>query len=208
MNNLEGQKFGRLLAVRYIGKSKWLCKCECGNEKEITSYNLGFTKSCGCLAKEMYEKNKGKKFYFGTHNKSNTRLYNIWQGMKYRCKCKDYKNYCLKGIRVCEEWENSFEAFYEWAQRNGYSDTLTIDRKDGDKGYSPDNCRWVDAKTQANNKSKSAIQKREINKKIKKDMEFCKTNRIRYVPPRIIIKDGVKKIIFDDVMLEKVLYIN
>ena len=53
---------------------------------------------------------------------------------------------------MCDEWKNSFETFAEWANSNGYSDELTIDRIDNDLGYTPDNCRWVDYKTQENNR--------------------------------------------------------
>lgn len=74
--------------------------------------------------------------------------------MKNRCSAnsgKHYKNYKLRGISVCEEWKNDFNTFYEWAINNGYYPTLSIDRIDGTKGYSPDNCRWATAKMQANN---------------------------------------------------------
>jgi hypothetical protein len=80
--------------------------------------------------------------------------------MKKRCyyeKSDNYKNYGERGIKVCPEWENDFEAFYDWSIENGYSDELTIDRKDNDKGYSPDNCRWVTYTVQANNTSSNSL---------------------------------------------------
>lgn len=88
------------------------------------------------------------------HNTKN-RLYRIWADMKRRCKNSDrpnYKNYGGKGIRVCQEWENSFDSFREWALNNGYSDDLSIDRIDNDGNYEPSNCHWATAKEQANNK--------------------------------------------------------
>lgn len=80
------------------------------------------------------------------HGMTGTRLYRIWQGMKQRCNNPNkqgYGDYGGKGIKVCEEWENSFETFYDWATGNGYSDTLTIDRKDSSGNYEPSNCRWL-----------------------------------------------------------------
>lgn len=89
-----------------------------------------------------------------THGKSNTRLYKIWIGMKGRCynPNKDsYTNYGAKGITVCDEWLNSFKSFQDWAEANGYSDTLSIDRIDNAGNYEPDNCRWETALVQSSN---------------------------------------------------------
>lgn len=102
----------------------------------------------------------------------NSRLNAIYLGMKYRC-CnpsdKRYKNYGAKGISVCKEWLNSeriehapnitkgWISFRKWALANGYSDNLTLDRIDNKKGYSPQNCRWVDMKTQQNNRSNNHL---------------------------------------------------
>ena len=75
--------------------------------------------------------------------------------MKNRCYHPSYhafNHYGGRGITVCDEWRNNFEAFYKWALSNGYRDNLTIDRKDNDKGYSPDNCKWSTMKEQNQNK--------------------------------------------------------
>ena len=84
----------------------------------------------------------------------NSRLYRIWGHMKNRCiatKGSEYRNYASRGITVCDEWKNDFLTFYNWAMANGYSDNLSIDRINNDKGYYPDNCRWATAKQQVNN---------------------------------------------------------
>ena len=75
--------------------------------------------------------------------------------MKQRCHNPNnsrYMDYGGRGITVCAEWLNNFEAFYEWSLSSGYGDNLTIDRIDNDKGYSPDNCRWATAAEQNRNK--------------------------------------------------------
>lgn len=80
-----------------------------------------------------------------THGLSKSRLYRIWYGMKNRCYNKkqvSYENYGAKGITICEDWKNSFEKFKAWAESNGYREELTLDRKDVNKNYCPDNCRW------------------------------------------------------------------
>ena len=89
-----------------------------------------------------------------THGKSNTRLYRIYKSMKSRCynsHNKSYERYGGRGIKICNEWINDFQAFYNWSINNGYKEDLTMDRIDNNKGYSPTNCRWVDRKTQCGN---------------------------------------------------------
>ena len=90
------------------------------------------------------------------HGKCRTRLYRIWGGMKTRCSNTRYTKYARyggRGISVCEEWWNDFQAFYDCAIKHGYSDDLTIDRINNDGNYCPDNCRWITAAEQAANKS-------------------------------------------------------
>lgn len=87
---------------------------------------------------------------------SKNRLYRIWLNMKQRCNNpnnKDYVHYGNRGIKVCTEWESSFDSFRDWAIENGYTTELTLDRENNDRGYSPDNCRWATRKEQVNNRS-------------------------------------------------------
>lgn len=100
------------------------------------------------------ERKKGENNPMATHNKTHTRLYRIWSGMKKRCyriKNADYDNYGGRGIRICREWLSDFQNFYDWATANGYSDNLSIDRINNDGDYEPSNCRWATAKEQRNN---------------------------------------------------------
>ena len=97
-----------------------------------------------------------------SHGLSGTRLYMIYNNMKSRCYkpyANEYKEYGQRGIKICSEWieKNGFVNFYNWAMVNGYSDDLTIDRIDNDKGYSPENCRWITRKAQLNNKRNNRI---------------------------------------------------
>lgn len=156
--DLRGKTFNKLYVLEnedYItrnGHTYFLCQCDCGSDpKYIESHNLriGHTKSCGCLKHE-------EKIF--THGLSKTKLYRVYRGMIARCYKKydkAYKNYGGRGIVICEEWlnqENGFINFYNWAMENGYQENLTIDRKDNDGNYEPDNCRWVTGKVQSNNR--------------------------------------------------------
>lgn len=82
-------------------------------------------------------------------------LWSKWQCMKQRCSNPNdisYKYYGGRGISVCEEWKNSYQAFCEWAMNNGYNTGLSLDRIDNDKNYCPENCRWVPLVEQKRNK--------------------------------------------------------
>lgn len=157
--DLMGQTFGRLTVVERAennkqGKARWRCVCECGGTKTVVGTDLtwGKTRSCGCLQKQTVAK-LGKMS--STHNETKTRLYILWGAMKERCytpSCTAYRTYGAKGIRVCKEWLESYEAFRNWALSHGYTDNLTLDRIDFNGDYCPENCRWVTMKEQQNNK--------------------------------------------------------
>lgn len=167
VNDLTGQRFGRLTVIGMADtdtrKTYWICQCDCGKIKQVRSDGLicGNVKSCGCLKAErdkinLNQSEAKKRFAERGFKVGGTRLYQIWQGMKKRCYNPNdarYYRYGGRGIVVCDEWENNYIAFYNWAMSNGYSDDLTIDRINNDENYTPDNCRWATNKEQCNNRS-------------------------------------------------------
>lgn len=167
-HDLTGQPFGRLVAVCKMGSAgdkslNWLCRCECGNLIIASSNNLKRTntQSCGCLQKDRVIETST------THGDTSgggtaSRLYYGWINMKQRCfnpNIRAYKYYGNKGITVCKEWLNSYQAFKWWAILNGYQENLTIDRIDSGGNYEPSNCQWI---TISENVKKSKNIKKEI----------------------------------------------
>ena len=97
--------------------------------------------------------------YAKTHGMSqNNMIYKRWGSMKNRCNNPNsiaYERYGGRGIKVCEEWDKSFQSFYKWAIENGFEENLTLDRIDNNKEYFPENCRWVTTKIQNRNCSRN-----------------------------------------------------
>ena len=140
----------------------WICRCECGTMKSIIPIKVltGNTTSCGCHKnKAISEYNENVKKRHGcARNGKKKRIYTIWSGMRARCSnpnLHDYPNYGGRGIKVCEEWKNSFEAFRDWAYKNGYNDELSLDRMDVNGDYCPENCKWATREEQQRNKQKT-----------------------------------------------------
>ncbi len=155
------------------GRAYHPVRCDCGRETAVQGNNLisGHTRSCGCLHQEnveriaaerkkppvekathvtyLRERNGKTKIVtqrINAHGQSKTRLHRKWKSMVERCHNPDrhnYRWYGARGIRVCKEWRQDFVTFADWARTNGYVDGLELDRVDNERGYSPDNCRWV-----------------------------------------------------------------
>ena len=155
--DLTGMKFGRLTVIERTensesGKTRWLCRCDCGKEIVVCGCNLknNHTQSCGCIHHEVVSR------VFGTHHMSQSRIYSIWVNIKTRClnhKAVNYHNYGGRGITICNEWQNDFQAFYDYVSKlehfneKGYS----LDRINNNGNYEPNNLRWADLKTQSRN---------------------------------------------------------
>lgn len=157
--DLSGKKYGRLTVLRRSDKKDkhvcFECICDCGNKVTVraTALKSGKTKSCGCIKKEKY-KIGGYNLKHGCRNHPAYGAYSKMRDRCYNSNVKSYRDYGERGITICDEWtgQEGVKNFCEWADNTGYQKGLEIDRIDNDKGYSPDNCRWVDKFVQANNK--------------------------------------------------------
>lgn len=152
--NIIGKRFGRLIVVKRTSKPgagavRWQCRCDCGGETNCSTPVLekGKSRSCGCLANELTAARSR------THGGSKTAEYRTWCSIISRCenpRQPSFERYGARGIKICKRWRNSFSAFISDMGNKPFP-RATIDRMDNLKGYSPDNCRWADYKTQAAN---------------------------------------------------------
>lgn len=158
--DLIGEKFGKLEVIKKEKSnhkrktSMWLCRCECGNTKIISSHDLKHgTISCGCES-ELNRKKFKEKYRKGVITKEK-RLRNIYLGMIGRClnnNSNAYGRYGGRGITICQEWLKDYFIFEKWALQHGYERNLTIDRINVNGNYEPSNCRWITNTEQQNNR--------------------------------------------------------
>lgn len=138
-----GRRFGRLVVLSEdechssVNKSKWLCKCDCGETKIVAGNNLKFgnTVSCGCYFLEKVT----------THKLCRHPLYRVYDAMKSRCLNPNHLYFDYYGgrdIKICDRWLESFENFFE-DMSSTYAIGLELDRKDTNGDYCKENCRWV-----------------------------------------------------------------
>ena len=191
----KGSKFGRLTTVKEVaphftpsgGKyRKFLCHCECGAKREVLLSHMksGNTVSCGCFNKELVTK----------HGLSGTSLDFVWYHMIQRCytdTCKEYVHYGERGITVCRQWRESKQAFFDWANSNGYLKGLEIDRKNNDGNYNPRNCRWVTkSSNQRNKRNAFTISYGGKRVSLRDAVDQYGTNNLSYGTVRRRISDG------------------
>lgn len=156
--DLTNQRFGRLVAKRVVGKTKWQnliwqFECDCGNLTEVASGSVinGDTQSCGCLAKDRLINRSYK------HGLIRSGAYTSWRKMKDRCQDKkdiSYPNYGGRGVKVCEEWQ-TFDGFYKDMGKR--PEGKSLDRIDPNGNYEPNNCRWASHKEQRANRRDSNV---------------------------------------------------
>lgn len=198
-----GQHFGRLLVKAKHPEKKqqhvqWVCFCDperggCGKTAIVTTGNLRRgTQSCGCLIREAIRKAKV------THGLTKTTEYRIWRGIVQRC-CNPnhdhYDKYGGRGITICNEWRDNFMEFLADMGPRPSADH-TIDRKDNDKGYYKDNCRWATLIEQNNNKTNNC--RYLFDGEIKTLTEWCRELDVSYVKMKhLLVK---KKMNFEDAL--------
>lgn len=166
-----GQRFGRLTVLAEGPRAestrkqrRWICRCDCGNERlvYVESLRRGLSKSCGCWNREKVSASLAARTTTHGHTKGRggcTPTYGSWRSMVHRCispSDSSYWRYGAVGVTVCERWRTFTNFLADMGERPA---GMTLDRIDGAKGYEPNNCRWATTKQQlANRKSVRLIE--------------------------------------------------
>ena len=185
---LAGEKFGRWTAIHPVAgckRKKWVCRCDCGTKERAVQPSClisGSSQSCGCLHREIVSSMaKTMRLKHGASRGHGTRAYMAWGTMLKRCtnkNSKKYKDYGGRGITVCQRWTGD-AGFANFLSDMGEPEPgMSIDRKDNNAGYSPENCRWATAKEQARNRRVSLLVS--MNGKTQLLIEWCEQLGMRY----------------------------
>lgn len=160
IKDYSGMRWGRLTAVALALRSetrdhKWRFACDCGGEivTNIKLVKAGKTSSCGCLFREMMAARNTTHGLSSVHQDE----YRIWKNMRARCQSptnKSFPDYGGRGIAVCERWQDFANFIADMGPRPSGA---SLDRVDVNSGYGPENCRWVGAVEQANNKRNNRV---------------------------------------------------
>lgn len=154
---------------RRKGRIYWNCECKhCKNiiQRETTNIKKGLA-TCKCIHRKRIGTSNSKE-------NRNTEIYSKWCGMKNRCynqNEKQFKYYGGRGIKVCDEWVNDFESFYNWSINNGWQNGYSIERTNVNDNYCPENCKWIPLSDQPKNKRNTIYA--EINGERKRLLEWC-----------------------------------
>lgn len=184
--NLIGKIYNDFKILEYIkdlprGNRLWKCQClKCGKKFELTTFQ--FKKNINICQNELKQKKKIEH-----------KLHDCFLRIKRRCYNKNHKNYKYyggRGITICDEWLMDSNNFVKWALENGWNETLTIDRIDNEKGYSPENCRWSTKLQQANNKRNNIFF--EYNGKTQTLAQWCRELNLNYKYVHYLIKNKNK----------------
>lgn len=184
--DMTGRTYGKLTVVERAGSTRtgqatWLARCTCGNTTVVSGAFLrkGHTKSCGCLHKET----------ISSHGMAATRTYQAWRSMRNRCATHPaYAN-----IKVCGDWNDSFEAFFR--DMGECPDGLTLDRIDGTKDYEPGNCRWATMRVQVRNRTTNKLDERKA-REIREDTRTTKELAVAYGVHEVTIRQVRRGVIW------------
>lgn len=164
----SGTRFGRWTVVGpsssrdAAGCVCYVCRCDCGTERPVSSQSLrvGVSQSCGCILDDLRGSPQWGKWSVSHGMAKKHPLYGVWEKMKARCyipTTQAYRYYGGRGITICSKWRRDFGAFFKWALANGYEKGLTIERKDNNGNYGPRNCCWATHKEQCRNRRSNRI---------------------------------------------------
>lgn len=173
IKDLTNRRFGRWLVLHKTdpppdwkhGRTFWFCRCDCGTERAVFRNSLvtGKSQSCGCLRREIMERQRGPNHPMYRHghacNGKRTKEWRAWNAMIRRCRypsMDDYERYGGRGITVCQRWQDSFESFLEDVGP-APSEQHSIDRVDNDGNYESDNVRWATKSEQIKNSRKARL---------------------------------------------------